>query len=334
MELKEAIAPSELAYVLHVGWEEMRTSQPYRERLERALVTCRHPNTEYVQDAATVWACLATQSRDRLEGGPALPSADGPPPTLVDVAEALRSGHVSAAQVSYLRYLLCQKYAVSLLISVPTPLPRYPDQSHADRLFSLVQAFSHDCTFVATGDWMIDARTTTLCPAWMTCVTDGDEAPYPVAAELHGPELNELLRPVIKVPITEQLSAEVDDGASAFVSLFAVIRELVPSTPVAINAEIFHHVGTEVPVPFFLNGLDLPGVAVGVASCHGFLIGRLLHVYNGRGVLDTATDWLYAMWITGNAADAAEYVFAPDQLSDGNPFYKYLEAEGGGGAAP
>lgn len=330
-ELKHAVPPAELAYVLHVAWDEYRDNRKYLEKLERALVTSTNSNTEYVQDAATVWACMYGKSRDRLEATSALPVTGAAPPTFRQVSEAIRSGHVSPAQVSYLRYLLCQKYALTMLTAVSTPLPRYPEQMHADRLFALVSAFSHDCTFVATGDWMIDARTTLLCPAWQTCVTDGNEAPYTVASSLHAGALNDLLRPVIKTPISEQLSAAVDDGATAFVSLYAVLREIVPATPVAINAEIFNHVGTQVPVPFFLNGFDMGGVIDPVPSCHGFMVGRLLHVYNGRGVLDAATDWMYAMWITGHAADAAEFVFSADQLSDGNPFYKY--AGTGGGAA-
>jgi hypothetical protein len=333
VELKAAIPPAELVYVLHVAWDQFRTDRRYLTKIERAIVTSTNPNTEYAQDVAVVWACLFSRCRDRLEATSALPVQGSPNPTFRNVAEALRSGHTSPPQVSYLRYLLVQKYAVSMLVAVPTPLPRYPSKIHADRFFALISAFSHDCTFVATGDWMIDAQTTLLCPAWQTCVTDGNEAPYTVASKLHLGALNDLLRPVIKTPIHEQISDEVDDGVKAFVSLYAVIREIVPSTPVAINAEIFNYIGTQVPVPFFLNGLDLGGVVNKMPSCHGFMIGSMLIVYNGRGVLDAATDWLYAMWLTGDAPDAAEFVFVADQLSDGNPFYKYLNSINGGGAA-
>ena len=324
LELVDALPPSELAFALHVGWETVQKSVAFKKRLELALVCSKTGNTEYARDVATVWACLHQKQNTRCEASPAVPR-NGSTPSQRDVALALLAGRGAPTQISYLRYLLCQKYAASLLIAVPAPDIKYPETIHKDRFYALLNAFAHDCTFTATGDWMINARTTLLCPGWATTVTDGNQAPYTVATEIHGAELNNLLRPMIKTPIHEQLSEGIDDNPDTFVAMYAVIRELVPSTPVAINGEIFHHIGTSVPVPFYLRNFSLPGITGTTDACHGFLIGQLMHVSNGNGILDAATDWLYAMWLTGNAPDAASFVFEPEKMSDGNVYEKYKQ---------
>lgn len=327
-DLAAQIGPAELVYIVHHGWPAATASQrkAAAARIEAAVVCCEPVSTEYARDVITVWACLQQNTRERpSQQHPASTPLSAAAPTLKTAALAILSGHTSVAQLSFVRHQLCQQNGRDFFFATLATATPAVKNTHIEKLKLLAERFSGDCTFAVTGDWMLDAKTTLLCTPWKVCITDGNEAPFKVAAAEHQERLNEMLRPIIKVPITMQLAEilPVDDSDNAFIVLIALMQELAPGTRVAINGDIFYHTGCKHPVPFYLKGFPIPNLLE--ADCYGIILGRCLLIYNGRGVYQMATEWLYLAMITGypGAEDAANFVFGGAAVSDGNPLLKY-----------
>ena len=186
--------------------------------------------------------------------------------------------------------------------------------------------YSVDCTFKTTGDWMINAKTRLMCPSWLTCVTTGGDAPYAIATELHGADLNAHLKPIIRTPIVTQVreALEGNEGVNFFLALCAVFGELVPRSRAAINTDILSTPTPNEPAPFYVHNCVLPGVFENDA--YGVVLNRRLMIFNGKGIVASLCWCLYIMKMIGtpHARDAAEYVFLHDAVSDSNPYAKYL----------
>lgn len=330
--LEETVAPGELIYALHHSWDESTEAarQKLRRRLEMALVTCDLTNTAYVADVATVWACLYTGSACRPKELRPLCTPDTVArSTLEMVALAIQSGATAIEQLSYLRYMLCRKHAPSMMWATLAPPTNRVGAPEYRNLLRLLAGFSRDCTFAATGDWMVHTRAALLCPPWRACVTEGGEPPFKAASSIHGQELNQLLRPAIDRPIHEQLDTlgAQDDTIDAFVVIYTLLQELIPNTHVAVNSDILRYAGTPHPIPFICHGMTLPKVVRG--DCHGLLVGRSMVIFNGCGVLQAAAAWIYLLRLTAapGATDVAGFVLDGAAVSDGNPLLKYRTAK-------
>lgn len=326
--LSAVIAPEELVYILHHGWADSTVEQKRaaQARIEHAIVCCEPTSTEYAKDVITVWACLHENLRERPRHSCTVSTPDtASVPTLHSAALAVLSGHTKVQQLSFIRHQLCQQRGGALFFATQSAPTKSVKNTHVETLKLLMERFSGDCTFSVTGDWMIDTKTKMVCSAWKTCITDGNEAPFKVAAAEHQERLNDILRPIIKVPIATQLTEVllVDDSDDAFIVTMALMQELAPGMRVAINGDIFYHVGCKHPVPFYLKNFPVPGLLI--TTCYGVILGRGLLVFNGRGVYQMVTEWLYLAMITGytGAEDAANFVFGGGTVSDGNPLLKY-----------
>lgn len=326
--LDEAVLPGQLAYALHHDWDRAAAADraALLARIERALAVGRCESTEYVRDVITVWACLVLNTRVRPNPPAPLCTPDTcGRPTLRHAAAAFLSGNMGCAQMSVIRHLLCEKMGPALFTAVGAPDRTGVKKEHAAALKDLMHRFSRECIFSVTGDWMIHAKTAAVCPAWQTCVVDGNQPPFKVAAALHGAELNNILGPVIRMPLHERVEiiGAVEDSVDAFITVATILQELAPNTAAAVNGDVFHHAGTVHPVLFYLMNWRLPGVVAG--TCYGIALGSLLLVYNSRGVFHMAADWLYLAMVTGQpgAQDLASFVFGTP--SDGNPYLKYRD---------
>jgi len=237
------------------------------------------------------------------------------------------SARLSFVEVSALRFAMCQHLAGSLFRPMAPPQPSAVTSAHEARFAGLIKAYSKDCTFRATGDWMIDAKTTLLCPPELTSVVRGADAPYTIASKIHGIELNDHLRPTIRTPLADQtdqaLTISENESSAAFVALATAYGELVPGAPVLINAEVCQRGNDQPPSLFMTSQCTL--VAGVPASAYGVVMGSIMIVYNGRGLLKALTDCLHALdaWGFEPAVDAHQFVFKPQTMGDANPLAKY-----------
>jgi hypothetical protein len=329
--LECTIRPGQLAYGFHHLFDTACETREFTEQLERALVVSVPSNTEFAADVATAWAGLRLQRQERVHATDTVtaaePNAMGTEwPDKDDVAEAILAGHTHATQISYLRFLLCQRYGPKLFYAqraVDTTVA-ITDDTRA-RIHELLTRFAKDCSFPVTGDWMLHARVALMCAAWVTCVTDGNEPAYKVASLIYHEQINKLAKSVTKTPVGTHIKTTRSDGVAVFIATFGLIRELQPATPVAINCDIFFHCGTRIPVPFYMQRCILPGLAE--RACYGYILGDTLHIYNGRGVNALVADWAYLMHIGGHAGNLTNYIFNPTEMNDSNPYAKYDAAK-------
>lgn len=332
--LTQALAPERLAFFFHFAKiTDRKITSQFCGALERAVVTSSIKNAAYCRDCITAWCVLRTQlpAADntwmRTYAVPA--SAVDPAPKQLEqlVRNASSAAKLTIHEVSAIRYILCQRLGAATFRCIQPAAAPAITARHEERLAALMTAYSKDCTFRATGDWMIDAKTTLLCPPQLTAVVSGADAPYEVASHVHGAELNDLLRPIIRTPVQEQVETALSDPSNesidAFVTLATIFTELVPGAPIALNSGIFQRGADQPPTLFLTSNCPLiPGLP---GSSYGVIIGTTVVVYNGRSILRAILECLYAIRIWGfqPADDAHQFVYNSDCMGDANPLAKY-----------
>ena len=334
MSLEKILAPEQILYFFTEAFERATESAKteFMETIQQAIIQHPTANIDYASDVAIAWACLMTNSKDRpaMLHGPCTPqlteAADTQTP-LIAVAHAVKSGHTSVIDVSYLRYRLCLAYGNQLLSANAAAQSCMIDASHVKNFCRLVGRFAKDCTFRASGDWMIHTLTTLLCPAWSTALLEGGQAPYKLASELYGKEFNDMLRPTISTPLEElvqnALKPDAADTHLTFVVIATIVKELAPKTRIALNMDVVYHAKCTTPVLFYITDATIADVVS--QSCYGFLLGGVLHVYNDHGIINLFIDWLLLMYLSDSSvtADLASFVFDTHNMSDANPLAKY-----------
>lgn len=335
--LEAIVKPECLAYFFHVLYGQKKCTDEqvtaFRTHLEMAMVQTTTNDPSYFKDVATVWAFLMPPLASAQLAGITMDKAQketaylslAEPKYLLDIGNDIKSGHCSVEVLSVLKYALSQKWAKPLLATSLAESDACISKSHVDNLSKLMVRFSTDCTFKITGDWMINAKTRLLCPSWRTCITAGGDAPYSIATELFGANLNEKLKPVIRTPILTQVrnALEGNEDVDSFLALCAVFGELVPQSHVALNTDVLSAPVRNRPSPFYISNCLLPGVFG--KDAYGVILNRHMLVFNGRSI-EAALCWcLFVMKTTKipEARDAAEFVFSHDAISDSNPYAKY-----------
>lgn len=334
--LYDLVRPEALAYFFHTLHKEQKLSgaalEAFRGHLEKSMVQTTTHDPSYFKDVATVWAALMPKSK--IPAGTTITRANETSAHLIindssdlaDLGNEINSGRCTIQLLSVLKYALSQKWARSLLASEVAEPDACVTPEHVKNLTKLMVRYAVDCTFKSTGDWMINSKTQLLCPAWLTCVTAGGDAPYAVATDLHGASLNDKLKATIRTPIQTQVRNALDgsEGPDAFLALCAVFGELVPKTKFALNNDVLSAPDVNVPAPFYVRNCILPGVFT--KDAHGIALNGRLMIFNGRGIAPALCRCLYMMTVVGRpqAHDAAEYVFSHDAISDSNPYAKYV----------
>jgi hypothetical protein len=337
-DLQTLVKPETLAYFFHVLHKHGRCTaedaREFRDHLEQSIVRTTTNDPSYFKDVAMVWACLGPALPSSAEAGKTMMSATEKTTNLVisdsgclaDLGSDIQNGRCTIQCLSVLKYALCQKWARPLLATTLHQPDSCVTKVHIDALTKLMVRYAVDCTFKTTGDWMINAKTRLLCPSWMTCITAGGDAPYTVATEIHGPALNDMLKPTIRTPIVAQVRTALDgnEGVDSFLALCAVFGELVPQSRVAINTDVLSIPGLNEPTPFYISNCVLPGVFT--KDAYGIMLNEHVRVFNGRSIAAALCQCLHAMKIVGTpqARDAAEYVFSHEAVSDSNPYAKYV----------
>ena len=336
-DLHNIVKPECLAYFFHVLYDQKKCSAEqitaFRTHLEMAMVQTVTNDPSYFKDVATVWALLMPPLASAHDAGITMDKAQketahlnvSDPRHLRDIGNDIKSGYSSVEVLSVLKYALSQKWAKPLLATSFAKCDACVTKNHVDNLTKLMVRFSADCTFKITGDWMINAKTRLLCPPWRTCITTGGDAPYGVATELFGAELNDKLKPVIRTPILTQVrnALEGNEDVDSFLALCAVFGELVPQSRVALNTDVLSAPVRNRPSPFYISNCLLPNVFG--KDAYGVILNRHMRVFNGLSI-EAALCWcLFVMKITKipEARDAAEYVFSHEAIGDSNPYAKY-----------
>lgn len=334
-KLSEAIPPQRLSYFFHFCENvDPKITAQFCDSIARAVVCSKILNASYCRDVLTAWSVLSLRLPDRFTAWMKRHSTqtdisdEHATLSLRKLAEkATRPAKISIEETSAMRYLLCRHLADSLFRPMSPPTSPFLSEHYERRLASLMQAYAPDCTFRATGDWMIDAKTVLLCPPQFTAVVAGADAPYTVASSVHGENLNELLRATIRTPLPDQLQLALDspgnESSDAFVAIATLLSELVPGISVVVNAELCQR-GPDSPPSLFMTSQCALADTMPESS-YGVVVGSSTLVFNQVGIVKAALACLYAShkWGLASAADAYQFVYADEEMGDANPLSKY-----------
>ena len=152
--------------------------------------------------------------------------------------------------------------------------------------------FCDQCVFTQTQDFYLHLLLKMHLPSTETVLTRSP--PYHTLSEMLAQDANDVIRPYIDTPLSQQLkAAEIDtDDAVVFVLLCTIIVEIEqrPDQVVRYNGEL--NEPCLVPTPFVL--CDFPIRCVGNSDAYGYIHNDTIYVGNGFGVATTISAWIQA----------------------------------------
>lgn len=152
--------------------------------------------------------------------------------------------------------------------------------------------FCDQCIFTQTQDFYLHLILKLHLPATETVLTRSP--PYHTLSEMLAQDANDIIRPYIDTPLSQQLkAADIDsDDVVVFVLLCTIIVEIEqrPGQTVRYNDEV--NEPCSVPTPFVL--CDFPIHCVGNSDAYGYMHDGTLFVGNGFGVATTISAWIEA----------------------------------------
>lgn len=211
--LEDAYPPSRLVWLArHVDLVSDAARTRIRQVAAHAVVTFSPKSALYAKELLQLLAFTSTLPPSplgfkvryhHLTSKSAMPCG---PENVAAVETAIRSGSSDIDLFRLYHHMFVQR-AISKFCRA-TLLPQRVSHDKQRRLTRLLKAFAIECTFKVHGDASLHNEIVTcMLPAFMSCLQAHLETPYQRVASSFPSQVNDMVRPILEMPINERLQS-------------------------------------------------------------------------------------------------------------------------------